>query len=462
MDKINICTLSDSYKLCHHAQYPDNTEVVYSYFESRKGSKFDNTVFFGLQYLLKKYLEGSVVTTEKVDFAEKLAAVHFGNDQIFNRERWDYIVEKYDGMLPVRIKSVPEGMPVPIDNVMMTIENTDPNCYWLTNHLETMLTWVWYSSGVATLSRETKKILKEFLDSTSDSSDGLPFKLHDFGFRGVSSCESAGIGGAAHLINFMGTDTIRAMEVALEYYNASLGSLAFSVPASEHSVMTSLGREGEAEQFKRMIDKYPTGIVSIVSDSYDIFNAVSEIVGKELKDQIEARDGTVVVRPDSGPPMETVVKLLEILDNAFGSSVNSKGFKVLNPKVRLIWGDGIDMDGIHLILGAIKAFGYSTDNIVFGMGGGLLQRINRDTMRSAFKASWMQRDGQGFSIQKTPLDMSKASKKGRLALVKVSGEYQTVEGCTGPVEGDILETVFENGKIVKEYTFEEIRKNASL
>ena len=469
MEKTNIVTMTDSYKMGHWQQYPEGTEYVYSYFEARNGAKFDETTFFGLQYLLKEYLEGTVVTTEKIDFAEKLAKVHFGNDYIFNRSRWDYIVEKWDGKLPVRIKAVPEGTPVPVNNVMMTVENTDPNCYWLTNHLETMLTWVWHPSTVASLSRTTKQMIAKYLQETADNLDGLPFKLHDFGFRGVAGNEAARLGGAGHLVNFMGTDTVGAMELALMYYDADINSLAFSVPATEHSVMTSLGEEGEADMYKRVLDKYPTGILSVVSDSYDIYRATAKYVGEYFKEEILNRDGVFVVRPDSGDPVETVMRLLYILMDKFGGEVNSKGYKVLNPKVRLIWGDGINLEGITQILEAMKEEFWSADNIVFGMGGGLLQKVNRDTQRFAFKCSAQCRNGVWYDIQKTPLDESKKSKAGKLALIKEGDVYRTIESVQPElystlyeVTGDVLETVFLNGEIVKEYTFDEVRKNASL
>ena len=204
----NLLLKTDSYKMTHWKQYPMGTEAVYSYFEARPGARFDNTVFFGLQYIIKTHLEGVVVTMEDIDEAEAFALQHFGTTDHFNREGWEYIVNEHGGMLPIRIKAVPEGSIIPVDNVMMTVENTDANCWWLTNYIETLLTHVWYGSTVATLSWTTKNVIREYLEATADTLDSLPFMLHDFGFRGVSSVESAAVGGAAHLINFMGTDTI--------------------------------------------------------------------------------------------------------------------------------------------------------------------------------------------------------------------------------------------------------------
>ena len=461
----NICLTTDSYKLNHWNQYPAGTEKVYSYFECRKGAKFAETPFFGLQYIIKNHLEGVVVTREKIENAAKLCKAHFGSEKYFNREGWEYILNSHGGKLPVVIKAVEEGTVVPINNVLMTIENTDNKCFWLTNFLETILSQVWYPITVASLSREVKVNIKEYLDLTSDGGL-LNFGLHDFGFRGASSWESAGIGGAAHLINFLGTDTVVAMEVAVNYYNADLNGLAFSVAATEHSVMTALGKNGEEKVVENLLNEYPTGILSVVSDSYDIYNFVSNIVGTKFKDRILARDGVFVVRPDSitpnhpTPEAEMVWIMHNLWDN-FGGTVNSKGYCVINPKVRVLWGDGIDIEGIKKILYSITKAGFATENMAcFGMGGGLLQKVNRDTQRCAFKCSAQYRDGQWYDIQKNPKDVSKASKKGKLKLIKVDGEFETVgENDSGE---DYLKVVFYNGVLVNEVDFATVRKNAAL
>ena len=461
----NICLTADSYKMGHWNQYPDGTEKVYSYFECRKGAKFAETPFFGLQYIIKNHLEGVVVTREKIENAAKLCKAHFGDEKYFNREGWEYILNNYGGKLPVVIKSVEEGTVVPINNVLMTIENTDNKCFWLTNYLETVLSQVWYSTTVAALSREVKVNIKEYFDLTSDGGL-LNFGLHDFGFRGASSWESAGIGGSAHLINFLGTDTVVAMEVAVNYYNADLNGLAFSVAATEHSVMTALGKNGEEQVVENLLNEYPTGILSVVSDSYDIYNFVSNIVGTKFKDRILDRDGVFVVRPDSitpthPTPEEEMVWIMENLWANIGGTINSKGYKVINPKVRVLWGDGIDIDGIKKILYAVTKAGFATENIAcFGMGGGLLQKVNRDTQRCAFKCSAQYRDGQWYDIQKNPKDVSKASKKGKLKLIKVDGEFETV-GENDPGE-DYLKVVFYDGVLLNEVDFATIRKNAAL
>jgi len=461
----NICLTTDSYKLNHWNQYPAGTEKVYSYFECRKGAKFAETPFFGLQFIIKNHLEGVVVTREKIENAAKLCKAHFGSEKYFNREGWEYILNSHGGKLPVVIKAVEEGTVVPINNVLMTIENTDNKCFWLTNFLETILSQVWYPITVASLSREVKVNIKEYFDLTSDGGL-LNFGLHDFGFRGASSWESAGIGGAAHLINFLGTDTVVAMEVAVNYYNADLNGLAFSVAATEHSVMTALGKNGEEKVVENLLNEYPTGILSVVSDSYDIYNFVSNIVGTKFKDRILARDGVFVVRPDSitpthPTPEEEMVWIMENLWANIGGTINSKGYKVIDPSVRVLWGDGIDLEGIKKILYAVTKAGFATENIAcFGMGGGLLQKVNRDTQRCAFKCSAQYRDGQWYDIQKNPKDVSKASKKGKLKLIKVDGEFETV-GENDPGE-DYLKVVFYNGVLVNEVDFATVRKNAAL
>ena len=458
--KKNIVKNTDSYKYCHFGMYPKGTQTVYSYFESRTGAKYNKTMFFGLQYYLKEYLEGVVVTKEMIDAGEKFALAHFGTLKgTFNRPMWEYILTKYGGKLPIRIKAVPEGTLVDVSNVLMTVENTDPACYQLTNHIETLLSKLWYPCTVGTLSYEIKKMIQFYADTTS-SSDGLvPFSLHDFGYRGASSEESAAIGGAAHIINFLGTDTTIGMDMAVDYYGASLDGLAYSVPATEHSIMTSLGKDGEILLMDYLFQTYPEGILSIVIDSYDYKNFV-EIAGTIFKERIVNRKGKTVFRPDSGDPVSVSLDVINGLAKNFGYTVNKKGYKELPPYIGILWGDGIDYDGIRNILFAFKNNGWASNNIIFGMGGALLQKINRDTQRFAFKSSAQERDGVWFDIFKEPLDSSKMSKRGKLKLSKNSdGRFFTIKDASDDYT-DLLVPVFENGKILKEYTFDEVRKNA--
>jgi nicotinamide phosphoribosyltransferase len=358
----------------------------------------------------------------------------------------------------------------------MTIENTDENCYWLTNVLETTLMRIWYSTTISSNGYYCKKLMKKFLYETSDDNNELSFKLHDFGYRGVSSEETAGIGGMSHLVNFMGTDTTAANTYANEYYNSEdeYKMYGYSIPASEHSVACSFGKDHEEEYFLNMLEQYPTGLVSIVSDTYDVFNFV-KTMGTKHKEKILAREGTVVFRPDSGEPVEVNMKLVDILWNVFGGTYNNKGYKVLNPHVRLIQGDGIDIDMIEKILSTAKTNGYSAENWVFGSGGGLLQKFDRDTQKFAIKASYGTRRVEGshgyitqeFDLVKTPAtSKSKRSKAGILKLHKTDDGFMTISSVSETKAQfnsyvDELEIVFENGEIKRYQSFDEIREIAN-
>lgn len=462
-DENNVLLLTDSYKPTHWKALLPGTKYVASYFESRPGALFDETVLVGLQYLLKRYLCGQVVTTKAIDEAELLLTAHFGHNRYFNRKGWEYIRDNCGGKLPLKIMAVPEGVPVPTNNVLLTIINTDPEVPWLTNYVETILTHIWSASTTATLSRTVKKIFKHNLEQTADNLDGIDFMLHDFGFRGVSSRESAAFQGMGHLVNFKGTDTLAAMIAAVNYYAADLKSLAFSVAATEHSIMTQLGREGEFTVVDHVLKTFPEGIVSVVGDSYHIYNH-AKTLGTRFKDIILNRNGVYVVRPDSGDPEETTLKLITILGDLFGYSYNRKSYKVLNPKVRIIWGDGIDKRGIENVLGILMINGWSAENMVFGMGGGLLQKINRDTQRFAFKSCAQCRNGVWVDVYKDPIDSSKASKRGILKLIKdANGKYDTVRAQDlNDNEGNLLVPVFENGELLVDWTFDQIRENAKL
>ena len=456
----NLLLLTDCYKLTHWRQYPPKTTKVYSYFESR-GGDYPETVFFGLQYLLKKYLEGKVVTQEKITEAEEITKLTLGNKNLFNRNGWEYILNQFDGQLPISIKAVPEGTVVPTLNALITVENTDPNCWWLTNYLETLLVQVWYPTTVATQSREIKKVIHDFLDKTGNTSL-INFKLHDFGFRGVSSVESAGIGGAAHLVNFQGTDTVAAISLLRKYYHHN--TPGFSIPAAEHSTITSWGKENEAKAYENMLDQF-TGTRAVVSDSFDIFNACEKLWGEELKDKILNLEGSLVIRPDSGDPAEVVLRVIEILGEKFGYQINSKGFRVLNDKIRVIQGDGVNYFSIKEILQTLLANRWSADNISFGMGGALLQKLNRDTQKFAFKCSFVEVDGKGRDVFKDPItDKGKISKKGKLQLIKLQNDrYETIPEHTDSNESpNELVEVFSNGKLLKEYTLDEVRERAKV
>ncbi|MEI6649968.1 MAG: nicotinate phosphoribosyltransferase [Candidatus Moraniibacteriota bacterium] len=453
----NIILLTDSYKPSHWKQYPKGTTDIYGFLESR-GGEFPEILFFGLQYFLKRYLAGPVVSGEDIAEAREIFAAHFGNGAIFNEAGWKRIVERHGGHLPVRIKAVPEGTAVPNSNVLMTVESTDPEMAWLPNYLDPLLTELWYPSTVATQSKAMKNIILEYLEETGDPAL-IDFKLHDFGFRGSTSPESAGIGGAAHLVNFMGSDNLPAIRMLRRLYAEQMAG--FSIPAAEHSTITSWGKDHEVDAFRNMLEQFPEGLVAVVSDSYDIFKACRELWGGELREKVLERNGALVVRPDSGDPATVVVEVLNILGEAFGTETNRKGYRVLDPHVRVIQGDGIDLRSLPVILSHMKKNGWSADNVAFGSGGGLLQKVNRDTNRFAFKCSAAKIDGVWREdIMKDPVtDPGKKSKSGRMKLIRENGTFRTVsENIPGE---DQLVTVFENGRILRECSLAEIRERAN-
>ncbi len=465
----NLLLNTDSYKASHWLQYPPGTDATFFYVESR-GGVHDRTVFFGLQAILKEYL-AKPVTHADIDEARDLFAAH---GEPFNEAGWRYIVERHGGLMPIRIRAVPEGTVVPTHQALVTIESTDPHAYWVPSYLETLLLRLWYPVTVATISWHAKQTIRQFLERTSDDPEGqLPFKLHDFGARGVSSTESAAFGGAAHLVNFLGTDTVSGLLLARRYYHEPMAG--YSIPAAEHSTITSWGREREVEAYRNMLAQFgkPGAIVAVVSDSYDIFHAIREHWGKTLRDEVVASGATLVVRPDSGDPVDVVHQCVSLLDEAFGHTVNSKGYKVLN-HVRVIQGDGINPTSIRAILERITSYGYATDNLAFGMGGALLQRLDRDTQKFALKCSAARVDGEWIDVYKDPVtDKGKTSKRGRMTLVQhreyghfktvpVPPEAESLEQAAKPMGyDDAMVTVWENGRLVSDWTFAQVRERAN-
>lgn len=468
--KKNFILQTDSYKVTHYDQYPENVTKIYSYLESR-GGMYPATVFFGLQYYLKEYLEGVRVTKEDLDEAYELMKLHFNKDLI-NIEGWEYIINTCKGKLPLLIKAVPEGSLVKNHNVLMTIENTDPIVPWLTNYVETILMKIWAPITVATNSFYLKVMLNEALQRTAIDKTA-DFMMHDFGYRGVSSDESAGILGMAHLTSFKGTDTLAALRFAKQYYNEPCAG--FSVPATEHSTMTVWGKDNEREAVLNLLKMNPTGIVSCVGDSYNIYKFCEMLSSDaEIKFMILSREGKFVVRPDSGDPVEVLNRVLDILWNGFGGTYNIKHYKILDPHIGIIQGDGVNYQSIEAILDMFETKRFSAENIVFGSGGALLQKFDRDTQKFAIKASYgeMTVDDKtvGFNIQKDPVtSSSKKSKAGRLKLIPAYGGKSNVSFSTKTSDSDnfdsyadALETVFLNGEIVKSTSFADVRKRIEV
>ncbi|AIF80824.1 nicotinate phosphoribosyltransferase [endosymbiont of Acanthamoeba sp. UWC8] len=451
----NFILNTDSYKTSHYLQYPVNTEYVSCYIEAR-GGIFPQSIFFGLQAFLKEYLT-SPINKENIEEAEEFLTVH---GLPFNKEGWQYILDKYNGYLPIEIEAVEEGSIIPIQNVLAQVINTDPKCFWLTTYIETaLLRGIWYPTTVATISYTCKQVIKKYMSETCDTLAGLEFKLHDFGARGASSFETASIGGMAHLVNFKGSDTISGILSAKKYYNELMAG--YSIPAAEHSTIIAYGKENESEAYEHILNTCggKGKLVAVVSDSYDIWHAIENIWGKQLFDKVKNHGGTLVIRPDSGDPITVVTNTIEMLMDKFGYITNSKGYKVLPDYLRVIQGDGVSIENIDAILAAMKNKKQSADNIAFGMGATLLQKLNRDTMLFAMKASAICCNGKWLEVSKNPItDLSKKSKKGRLALIQdKENKFSTINLSRLGENKNLLNKVFRNGEILYESSFQEIR-----
>lgn len=466
----NILLTTDSYKPSHPPIYPVKMTRMVSYFESRGCDVgLDKTVFAGLLPIIRTYLEGQVVSEDKIREAEEFYALHLPG-KVFNADAWRRMNAKHGGRLPVKIMAVPEGTVVGLRNVLMTVENTDPEFPWLTNFLETLLVQVWYPTTIASNSRAIKELLMLYHQDTSDAPvESVDFQCHDFGFRGVTCVDQAALGGMAHLISFKGTDTIAGVVCAREHYGEKMAG--YSIPATEHSTMTPRGRDGEFDAFEALLDAYPDApIVACVSDSYDIKNMVVNGIGGKFRERIMNGKQRVVVRPDSGDPVYTTLWLVQNLYLLFGGEINSKGYIVLHPNVRIIQGDGIDRAMIDKILATFKKYGFSSENIAFGSGGGLLQKFDRDTMKFAFKCCSVVVDGEERDVRKTPMEFNpegeyiqsyKLSKQGNLGLIKLKdGGYATEIDV--PDKDNVLRPVFVNGTVVVRDTFQQMRERAAV
>lgn len=459
-NELSLILRTDSYKIGHKRMIPE-TGKTYAYLEARAGAEDPEVMFFGLQYFLV-LLKRLVVTERDVMHAKRIINSHLGPDA-FDEEAWMYIVRTYGGRLPIEVYAPDEGTMIPQGNVMLIVSNTDDECYWLPTYIESFLEHLWFSCTVATLSKRCKIIMQLYLDETSENPGAVNFMLHDFGYRGVSSDESAAVGGAAHIVNFMGTDTVPALDLVERYYRTPV--CAYSVVATEHSVMTKYGRGGEYEVIRKLIQDNPNGILSMVIDSYNYRDAIHQL-GTTFKDMIMARDGKLVVRPDSGDPLEVSLEIMQMLDRYFGTVVNEKGCKVLCPKIGLIYGDGINPTMIQKILKRMKEHGYSAENIVFGMGGGLLQKLNRDTERFAYKVCAFKPTGrqEWVPIFKDPISTeggSKRSKSGTLILIRDdSGRIHTISGNMDDPRC-ILKLRFMNGELFNITDFAAVREQSN-
>lgn len=464
--KISLICRMDSYKFSHPFAYPDDVDGqkimgMTSYGTARVASS-QVIIPAGMQMLLKRYLTQRI-TMEDVEAAEAFAIGHFGR-KLFARDAWEKVVTQYGGALPLIIRAVPEGTPIRGSLPIYTVTVLDEDLFWMSAGFETIIQrGIWYPTTIATMDYMIKREIRGMYEVTGADMGLLPFTLHDFGGRGVTSAEQAEIGGAAHLFNFMGSDTVEGVLAANFYYKEAMS--AFSVYATEHSIECSFGggREDAVRYLrKQLANAVEGGIVSIVIDGYDVYRE-AEILCTELRDEIIASKAKVVFRPDSGDMQEVVPRILRLQEMAFGSTLTSKGFKKINT-VGIIQGDGVDHLAIRSLLGKLMALGYSADNVIFGSGGALLQKVNRDTFKFAQKAcAILLEDGSWKGISKDPVtDPGKKSKEGVLTTVRsrMNNELMTARLDLGPLNEefeDIMVLVYHTGTLYNETTLAEIR-----
>lgn len=483
--KISPVTATDFYKTGHFAQYPPGTEYVYSNWTCRSDKwasvlpGFDHkVVFFGLQGVAQWLL----IDLWKTEFFDKpkeqvVSAYKHRMDSSLGPGAVDtqHIADLHDlGYLPLRIKALPEGSRVDIRVPSFTIVNTDPKFFWVTNYVETQLSAeLWKGMTSATSAYEYRRLLESYARYTGAPLEFVPWQGHDFSFRGLSGITDASQSGAGHLLSFTGTDTISAIDYLENYYGGE-GLIGGSVPATEHSVMCMGGEAGEFETYKRLItETYPSGIVSIVSDTWDFWHVLTDTASR-LKGDILSREGKVVFRPDSGDPVKIIIGdptaevgtpeykgAVEVLWGVFGGTTTRAGFKTLDSRVGLIYGDSISLERAQAILDGLAAKGFSSANIVFGIGSYTYQHVTRDTFGTAIKATWGQVNGEPRELFKDP-KTDNGVKKSACGLIRVEfedGKYVLYDKQTPEQEKlGLLETVFENGVLTKFQTLAEIRE----
>lgn len=485
--RILTTNITDGYKCDHRRQYPEGTNMVYSNFTARKSRipEINSTVLFGLQYVVQKHLiddwNRNFFGVEKniaVEVYKRRIDNYLGKDSI----TYDHIGDLHDlGYLPIKIKAVKEGTKVPINIPSLTMYNTKPEFFWLTNYLETILScMLWKPITSATLANRYKQVFDKYAMETVGNTDFTPFQGHDFSFRGLSGLEDACSSGGAHLTSFVGTDTIPAIDWLEEYYGADSDNelVGCSVPATEHSVMCMGGAEDEIGTFRGLLELYPKGIVSVVSDTWDFWKVVTEYL-PTLKPEIMARDGKLVIRPDSGDPVKICCGdpeaetewerkgAIECLWDTFGGTDNIIGpkgdaiecYRQLDSHIGLIYGDSITLERQEQILSKLKAKGFSSTNMVFGIGSYTYQYQTRDTFGFAMKATYGEVNGVGRNIFKDPATDKDKMKKSHKGLLRLNEDMTLDQEVSWDEEaGGIYETVFEDGKLVRVQTLSEIRE----
>lgn len=485
----NLVLASDSYKMSHQLMLPNDLKSLESYGESR-GGDYEYLAITGYLPILRM-LQGVQITPEKVNEARWLATKHFGSDVIFDHELWMYICEKYDGRLPIKIYAVKEGTILKTKNAIFKTVPLEEKFADLASYIESILMRVWYPFTISSNSGMAADFTRYYANKSASNGYDWRFLLHDFGSRGVTTREQAQYGGAMHLLHFLGSDNFDGIRFLMKHYDNENWQKrfttdfelkrGFSVPATEHLVMTIEGREKEEDVYRRLLKMFTETpalknvILSMVSDTYDIFNVIDFLYTKEdLRNMIMSRDANTVLRPDSGDAFEVISKMLEMLSERFGYTYNEKGYKVLNHRIRILQGDGINLQTfIQLIQYFVDGEKWSIENFVFGSGGGLLMKFDRDTTKFAIKASWaLFNDGREVNVYKDPItsykDMnrenggdSKKSKEGKLWTFRIDGEDVTYNedkmkelGLT--IEDSLFVEVFNCGNVLVDYTIEEV------
>lgn len=477
---LDFITLCDGYKLDHRRQYPAGTQHVYSNWTARSSRipGQDRVVFLGLQYFIKAYLMDladrtffSRPKTVVVDHYRRFLDGYLGPNDI----GVDHIEALHDlGYIPLRFDALHEGTLVPLRVPMFTMENTHPDFFWVTNYIETMLSSVlWMACTSATTAYRYRVLLDAYAGDTGDPAF-VQWQAHDFSFRGMASPEAAALSGLGHLLYFTGTDSLPAIQIATDYYGAT-GLIGGSVPATEHSVMCAGGKDDELETYSRILDLYPKGIVSVVSDTWDLWKVIDQIL-PALKDKILARDGKLVIRPDSGDPADILCGdpskpegstarkgVIQALWDQFGGSVNDKGYRQLDPHIGAIYGDSITEARAADICRRLRDEKFASTNVVFGIGSYTYQYVTRDVYGFAVKATWARVNGEECFLHKDPAtdNGSKKSARGRLAVVNGSHGLTLVDGLSyTDLSVNLLRSVWEDGRFVRERSFDEIRQRA--
>ncbi|GAO43194.1 nicotinate phosphoribosyltransferase [Flavihumibacter petaseus] len=484
--RITPLLLKDGYKVGHKFQYPDGTTLVYSNLTPRKSrnKEISEIVFFGLQYFIKEYLQRQF--HEGFFNLPKEAAIrtyqrridnYLGKDSI----TFDHIAALHDlGYLPLEIKAIPEGTLVPMRVPVLTIRNTHPDFFWLTNMLETVMSAIlWKPCTSATTAFQYLCTFHRYAAETVGADTSfIPWQGHDFSFRGMSGIEDAVMSGAAHLLSFTGTDTIPAIDFLEEYYQANSDEelVGGSVAATEHSVMCMGTQTDELATFRRLIDKvYPTGIVSIVSDTWDFWQVITDFL-PALKNEILARNGKVVIRPDSGDPVKIIVGdpsapagspahkgAIACMWETFGGTITSQGYKLLDPHIGLIYGDSITLERQQDILEGLKQNGFASYNVVLGIGSFTYEYVTRDSYGFAMKATYGEVNGEGREIFKDPKtdDGTKKSAKGLMQVYRneETGKLELKDQCSWEEEaqGELV-TVYRDGKLIVDFSLADIRQ----